>query len=150
LCHTGGERTLPNLNTDVEDPALLVPALERGVTVIAAHCGTRDRLSHRDHTSTFYRLAREYERLYGDTAALNLPQRSYAYDTLLTDQVFRAKLVHGSDWPIPSIPPRRIGMLKATRLLFFPIPTGCDATWPSSDDSTSATITGTAPRVYCV
>lgn len=117
LCHTGGERMLPNLNTDVEDPALLVPALQRGVTVIAAHCGTRDRLSHPDYTPTFFRLAREYERLYGDTAALNLPTRSYVYEQLLSDPVVRAKLVHGSDWPVPSVPPRRIGWLKATRLL---------------------------------
>ncbi len=117
LSHTGGERTLPNLNTDVEDPTLLVPALERGVTVIAAHCGTRDRLTHRDYTPAFVRLAHEHERLYSDTAALNLPTRSYAYDTLLTDEVVRAKLVHGSDWPIPSIPPRRIGLWKATQLL---------------------------------
>jgi predicted TIM-barrel fold metal-dependent hydrolase len=118
LSHTGGERTLPNLNTDVEDPTLLVPALQRGVTVIAAHCGTRDRLSHRDYTPAFVRLAHEHERFYGDTAALNLPTRSYAYDKLLSDEVVRAKLVHGSDWPIPSIPPRRVGLLKAIQLLF--------------------------------
>ncbi len=117
LCHTGGERMLPNLSTEVEDPMLLVPALERGVTVIAAHCGTRDRLTHRDYTPAFLRLAHEYERLYGDTAALNLPTRSYAYDILLSDPIVRAKLVHGSDWPVPSIPPRRIGLWNASQLL---------------------------------
>ncbi len=117
LCHTGGERMLPNLNTEVEDPMLLVPALQRGVTVIAAHCGTRDRLTHRDYTPAFLRLAHEYERLYGDTAALNLPTRSYAYDKLLSDPIVRAKLVHGSDWPVPSIPPRRIGLWQASQLL---------------------------------
>ncbi len=117
LCHTGGERMLPNLNTEVEDPMLLVPALERGVIVIAAHCGTRDRLTHRDYTPAFLRLAHEHERLYGDTAALNLPTRSYAYDKLLSDPVVRAKLVHGSDWPVPSIPPRRIGLWRAGQLL---------------------------------
>jgi predicted TIM-barrel fold metal-dependent hydrolase len=117
LCHTGGERMLPNLNTEVEDPALLVPALERGVTVIAAHCGTRDRLTHQDYTPTFFRLAHEHERLYGDTAALDLPTRAYAYAKLLSDEVVRAKLVHGSDWPVPTIPPLRIGILKAARLL---------------------------------
>jgi predicted TIM-barrel fold metal-dependent hydrolase len=117
LSHTGGERALPNLNNDVEDPALLVPALERGVTVIAAHCGTRDRASRPDYTPTFLRLAYEHERFYGDTAALNLPWRSYAYEKLLSDKVARAKLVHGSDWPIPAIPPRRVGLLKAGQIL---------------------------------
>src|SRR5205823_1395241 len=28
LCHTGGEKSLPNLNTDVADPMLLEPALK--------------------------------------------------------------------------------------------------------------------------
>jgi predicted TIM-barrel fold metal-dependent hydrolase len=37
LCHTGGEVALPNLDRSVADSALLVPALQRGVTVIGAH-----------------------------------------------------------------------------------------------------------------
>ena len=117
LCHTGGERMLPNITTEVEDPALLVPALQRGVTVIAAHCGSRDRLTHKDFTPSFIRLAHDYENLYGDTAALNLPTRSYAYESILTDEVVRRKLVHGSDWPVPTVPPRRIGWFAATKLL---------------------------------
>jgi uncharacterized protein len=116
LCHTGGERMLPNVTTEVEDPALLVPALERGVTVIAAHCGSRDRRSHQDFVPSFIRLAHEYERFHGDTSALNLPTRSYAYKHILADEVVRRKLVHGSDWPVPTVPPQRIGWGKATRL----------------------------------
>jgi predicted TIM-barrel fold metal-dependent hydrolase len=117
LCHTGGEMSLPYLNFDYADPELLVPALRRGVTVIAAHCGTRSRLFEKDFLPAFLRLAREHERLYGDTAALNLPTRSYAYRSLLNDEAVRAKLVHGSDWPIVSVPPLRAGALKALRLL---------------------------------
>src|SRR4051812_18102165 len=75
LCHTGGERSLPSRNKAVADPALLVPALQRGVTVIAAHCGTRDRLLSPDYVPTFVRLAKEHENLYGDTAALNSVMR---------------------------------------------------------------------------
>jgi uncharacterized protein len=113
LCHTGGEMSLPYLNFAYADPELLVPALRRGVTVIAAHCGTRSRLFEKDFLPAFLRLAREHERLYGDTAALNLPTRSYAYRTLLRDPEVRRKLVHGSDWPIISVPPARIGWRKA-------------------------------------
>ncbi|HEY7087694.1 MAG TPA: amidohydrolase family protein, partial [Tepidisphaeraceae bacterium] len=40
LSHTGGEQALPNLNKRVADPMLLKPALDRGVTVIMAHCGS--------------------------------------------------------------------------------------------------------------
>jgi predicted TIM-barrel fold metal-dependent hydrolase len=105
LCHTGGEKSLPVLDARVADPALLEPALERGVTVIAAHCGTRSGRDDPDYLPTFVRMAREYENLYGDTAALNLPTRSYAWDTLLNDPVVRGRLVHGSDWPIPAFPP---------------------------------------------
>jgi predicted TIM-barrel fold metal-dependent hydrolase len=117
LCHTGGENALPVHNEAWADPMLLVPALERGVTVIAAHCGTRALPFTPDYLPPFCRLAREYEHLYGDTAALNLPTRSYAYDTILHDEAVRRKLVHGSDWPILPLPTRRIGWRRAWRLL---------------------------------
>lgn len=105
LSHTGGEKSLPTLNPHVADPRLLIPALERGVTVIAAHCGTRSAPDETDFLSQFIRLARQYENCFGDTAALNLPTRSYAYEKILQDATVRAKLVHGSDWPIPALPP---------------------------------------------
>jgi len=44
--------------------------------------------------------------------------RSYAFDIILRDDVVRRKLVHGSDWPIFCVPTRRIGWLRALRLLF--------------------------------
>ncbi|HXG12856.1 MAG TPA: amidohydrolase family protein [Gemmataceae bacterium] len=117
LCHTGGEQALPVLNAAYADPALLVPALRHGVTVIAAHCGTRSHRGEPDYTPAFIRLVREYENLYGDTSALCLPTRSYAFAALLADDVVRNKLVHGSDWPIISLPPAsRIGWLPALRL----------------------------------
>jgi predicted TIM-barrel fold metal-dependent hydrolase len=105
LCHTGGELSLPRFDDDLADPMLLEEALRRGVTVIMAHCGTRSSPTNRDYLSQFMRLAREYERCYGDTSALNLPSRWYAYGQILADRVVREKLVHGSDWPIIAIPP---------------------------------------------
>jgi predicted TIM-barrel fold metal-dependent hydrolase len=105
LSHTGGEKSLPNLATNVADPALLLPALQRGVTVIMAHCGTRSALGETDYVQTFMRFAREYEHCYGDTSALSLPMRWHAYRMTLADRIVREKLVHGSDWPIPAIPP---------------------------------------------
>jgi predicted TIM-barrel fold metal-dependent hydrolase len=105
LSHTGGEKSLPNLNKNVADPALLVPALQRGVTVIMAHCGTRSAIAETDYVETFMRLAREYEQCYGDTSALSLPTRWHAYRMTLADPIVRQKLVHGSDWPIPALPP---------------------------------------------
>lgn len=105
LSHTGGEKTLPNLDFSVADPRLLLPAVQRGVTVIAAHCGTRSTYSETDFLPQFSRMALEHENFFGDTSALNLPPRSYAWETLLASPALRAKLVHGSDWPILSLPP---------------------------------------------
>jgi uncharacterized protein len=111
LSHTGWERTLPTANDRVADPALLRPALERGVTVIMAHCGTRSFFGESCHVESFMRMAREWEHCYGDTSALNLPTRAYGWRRLLEDDVVRAKLVHGSDWPILPLPPlRRTGV----------------------------------------
>jgi uncharacterized protein len=105
LSHTGGEKTLPCLDLSVADPMLLLPAIERGVTVIAAHCGTRSAPSETGFLPHFSKLARQHEKFFGDTSALNLPTRSYAWHTLLNDKTLRDKLVHGSDWPVPSLPP---------------------------------------------
>jgi predicted TIM-barrel fold metal-dependent hydrolase len=119
LCHTGGELSLPYYRGAVKyaDPALLIPALERGVTAIAAHCGTRSRPFETDYLPTFLRMAGEHENFYGDTSALNVPIRSYAFKKLLDDEPARQKLVHGSDWPIAVIPPARVGLMKGMRLV---------------------------------
>jgi predicted TIM-barrel fold metal-dependent hydrolase len=108
---------LPLLTRAYRDPELLVPALRRGVTVIAAHCGTRGHFFEQDYLPIFMRLAKEHERFYGDTAALCVPARSYAFGKLLTDLAVRRKLVHGSDWPIVSLPVLRMGWFKALKLL---------------------------------
>jgi predicted TIM-barrel fold metal-dependent hydrolase len=117
LAHTGGEKSLPNVNPHVADPMLLVPALERGVTVIGAHCGTKSAPGERDFLPEWCRLARDYENFYGDTAALNLPTRCYAYRTILPDDLLRSKLIHGSDWPILPLPPLTCGLERAMELM---------------------------------
>ena len=114
LSHTGGEQALPIVDMAAADPILLVPAIQRGVTVIAAHCGSRSRPFETDYVPTFVRLAKEHEKFYGDTAALDLPNRSYTWKTVLEDDVVRDKLVHGSDWPIPAFPsPIRSGVIQS-------------------------------------
>jgi predicted TIM-barrel fold metal-dependent hydrolase len=105
LSHTGDEKALPNLNVAMADPTLLIPALERGVTVIAAHCGTGMTSYGTEYVSEFARLARYYENCYGDTSGINNPTRWYTWDRLLNSPDLRRKLVHGSDWPIPAFPP---------------------------------------------
>jgi len=119
LCHTGWERMLVTTNTAVADPLRLREALKRGVTVIAAHCGTRSAPWETDYLPNWTRMAREYEHFYGDTAALNLPSRWYAYDVILRDRALRSKLVHGSDWPIMPWPVlTKMDAGSSRRLLF--------------------------------
>jgi predicted TIM-barrel fold metal-dependent hydrolase len=110
LSHTGSEHALPNLDRAVADPMLLMEAARRGVTLIAAHCGSRLFPWEIDYVPNWARMARQFENFYGDTAALNVPGRWYAFDTILSDPLLRSRLVHGSDWPIPALPPpNRIG-----------------------------------------
>ena len=117
LCHTGGEQTLTAPDKSVRDPAKLRLALERGVTVIAAHCGTRSLWGEEEYFDTFCRMAKEHERFYGDTAAITLPTRNYCLKRLLADRELQAKLVHGSDWPVMSWPPvRHLGVGGAWRM----------------------------------
>lgn len=120
LSHTGGETMLPNIN-HCADPTLLTAAVRRGVTVIAAHCGTKSSPLEIDYLPAFTRMALEHEHFYGDTSALNLPTRMYAYRTLLADERLRSKLVHGSDWPVLPVPhPLRLGMDRSFRLMDEP------------------------------
>jgi predicted TIM-barrel fold metal-dependent hydrolase len=118
LSHTGGEQSLPVLLPRAADPMLLKPAIKRGVTIIAAHCGTHSAPGETSYLPQFMQLARDHEHFYGDTAALNLPTRWYAYRTIMADPVVSRKLVHGSDWPIPAFPsPWHHGILTSRKLM---------------------------------
>jgi predicted TIM-barrel fold metal-dependent hydrolase len=118
LAHTGGEKSLIRLNDEYADPKLLEQALQRGVTVIAAHCGTRSAPFEPDYYNEFVRLLHRYENLYGDTAALNLPTRMRVYEKILKDPFVMSRLVHGSDWPIIAFPPPiRLGAGMAIELM---------------------------------
>jgi predicted TIM-barrel fold metal-dependent hydrolase len=118
LSHTGGEKTLICLNNEYAPPSLLEPALKCGVTVIAAHCGSRSTPFEPDYLDEFSRLVHQYENLYGDTAALCLPTRSHAFDAILKDPLVRSRVLHGSDWPVISLPsPTRLGIPATIELM---------------------------------
>jgi len=100
LSHTGGEKSLPNLDKNVADPALLVPALERGVTVIAAHCGTRSAPGETCFVDMFAEMTRRFPNLYCDTSAFNVPIRGRHVPECLRAPLAE-RMVHGSDYPVP-------------------------------------------------
>lgn len=100
LAHTGGEHTLPVVRRDFCDPSILELPLKCGVTVIAAHCGTKSAPFDRQYFQTFTEMIKRYPHLYGDNSAFTVPIRgNVALKCLETPIVDR--MVHGSDYPVP-------------------------------------------------
>jgi predicted TIM-barrel fold metal-dependent hydrolase len=104
LAHTGSERTLPVVDAKLASPRVLTRALEIGVTCIAAHCGTGMMLIDRDYFEVFVEMTRRFPRLYGDNSALacfNFRTRPSALRRMTRDPELAARILHGSDVPVP-------------------------------------------------
>ena len=103
LSHAGGEYTVPVVNKKLFDPQLLRQPLECGVVVIAAHSATRSGPAwmESNYLPDFLRMLQQYPHLYGDNSALNTPNRSHGLRTCLDPEVM-PRIVHGSDFPVPS------------------------------------------------
>jgi predicted TIM-barrel fold metal-dependent hydrolase len=117
LCHTGGEHTLKAFPDTLNDPRLLAPALERGVTVIAAHCGTSLLLHERSYFRAWKEMALRHERLYGDISAFGVITRIWWLRSMLEASGLSAKLVYGSDFPVSPMPLSCIGRVQLRRAL---------------------------------
>lgn len=120
LAHTGGEKALPVVRPDLADPRVLIPALESGVTVIAAHCGTTAGYGTQHWFPEFCSMLQQYPRLYGDISALALAGKGKFVPGLLRPGVVD-RLIHGSDLPVPiqtapMVWERRIGLAAWWRL----------------------------------
>ncbi len=103
LCHTGSEGATRNLDKRVNDPRTLIPALESGVRVIAAHSGLRSSPHDADYFEVWCAMLKDYPHLYGDTASL-FGLRARRFARLWQRSGVAERLVHGSDWPVPSSP----------------------------------------------
>jgi uncharacterized protein len=97
LAHTGGEFSLPTHRPDLRSPAMLRLPLERGVKVIAAHCGTRALPWHPDYFDEFDTMRRSYPNLYGDVAALSQPVHLRTLEKLRENP---ERILYGSDYPV--------------------------------------------------
>ena len=100
LAHTGGEHTLPVVQPKYADPRILQLPLECGVTVIAAHCGTKSGLFDPDYFHVFAEMTTRFPNLYGDISAFNVPVRGRHIATCLNTPLSE-RMVHGSDYPVP-------------------------------------------------
>jgi uncharacterized protein len=100
LAHTGGEHTVPVINAALADPKLLRFPLECGVTVIAAHCGSRSGLGDPDYFDDWRTMLGEFPNLYGDISAMvSLNRSGHLRDCLSSD--ISTRILHGSDFPVP-------------------------------------------------
>jgi hypothetical protein len=100
LAHTGGEHTLPIVRPEFSDPRTLTLPLEIGVTVIAAHSGTRSGFTDPEYFHVFTEMTRRFPNLYGDTSAFNVPLRGRHMGECLREPL-ASRMVHGSDYPVP-------------------------------------------------
>jgi uncharacterized protein len=100
LAHTGGEHTVPVICPEFSDPETLRGPLERGVTVIAAHCGTKSGLMDKEYFFTFAEMTRQYPNFYGDSSAFSTPIRG-RHSRKCLQEPLASRILHGSDFPVP-------------------------------------------------
>lgn len=124
LTHTGVEHTLGTGRLSYNHPNRLVPALEQGVKVIAAHCGVRLFLHEPSFFDAWASLVTRYEGLFGDLAAFAVVTRIPSLMRILISAELRERVLYGSDFPgIPS--PRwcwKLGLSKTRELARIPNP----------------------------
>lgn len=101
LSHVGWEFSLIGQDQSVGDPQRLVPALEAGVTVIAAHGCSQGLFLTEPHFPTMLELARRFRNFFVDTSALTLPNRVGALLRLRRHPEVFDRLIFGTDYPLP-------------------------------------------------
>ncbi|KHD08783.1 hypothetical protein PN36_12985 [Candidatus Thiomargarita nelsonii] len=126
LCHCGDEHAVSGTNTQTYgNPLALRRALDQGVKVVIAHCGSlgsnrdTDKSPNGAHVSNFELFARlmDEERynglLFADISALTQINRvGTILDTVITRSDWHPRLLYASDYPLPGVVP-----LTSLRLL---------------------------------
>lgn len=100
LSHVGYEFALVGRDQSVGDPARLVPALEEGVTVIAAHGGSMGLFLYEKYFPTMLELFKRYPNFYADASALSLPNRMAGLWLLRRHPELHERLLFGTDYPL--------------------------------------------------
>lgn len=130
IVHCGEERAVPGAGRDeLGNPLHVRAALEHGVRVVIAHCASLGSALDLDERrprevpafSLFARLMDEDwgGRLLGDiSVVLQTNRRPEVGRTLLAREDWHARLLHGSDYPLPGIPAAvRLASLVSAGLL---------------------------------
>ncbi len=122
LTHGGHEFTLPGGEGRLGDPLRLNRALDEGVTVLAAHCGTLCRVRWEDGAmisgvEAVARMTVRWPRLYAELSALTTILRGWALGRILDDPRLRERLVDASDFPVPCAPWTQLGRVPLGEIL---------------------------------
>ena len=130
MVHTGSEHSSEVTDDTLSDPARLLPALEEGCTVVAAHSGMGSFLDREPFREDFLRnlvfLVPRFSKLYCDTAVLASLFRWRNIPRILDEPALVNRAVYASDWPFTSnalvfwnrLGPGRLLSLCAERNLF--------------------------------
>ncbi len=102
--HTGYEHTIRVIDQSLGDPFKLRLPLEVGLKVVAGHCGTSGWIHRVEYFPHFASMVRQFDNLYGDTAAITALLRGVYRRRILTDEVVRERIIQGTDYPVPLQP----------------------------------------------
>lgn len=103
LSHIGFEFTLIGHDQSVGFPERLVPALDAGVKVIAAHGCSNGIFFNEPHLKTMDALMAKYPNFYVDLSALTLPNRVGALWRLARRPELAGRFLFGTDYPLPCL-----------------------------------------------
>jgi predicted TIM-barrel fold metal-dependent hydrolase len=101
LSHIGYEFSLIGHDQSVGDPDRLIPALEEGATVIAAHGCSHGIFFYEKHLPTMYDMIAKFPRFFVDLSALTLPNRFGALLKLARRPEVKSRFLFGTDYPLP-------------------------------------------------
>ncbi len=119
IVHCGEEKAVPGAGRhELGNPLHVRGLLDRGATVVMAHCGSLGKaidesLPSKPHVPSFDLFGRVMDkslkastRLLGDTSAVFQRNRSdIIWRTLIETERWHPRLLHGSDHPLPGVMP---------------------------------------------
>ena len=100
LSHVGYEFSLIGKDQSAGDPDRLRPALEEGVTVIAAHACSYGLIIYERFLPTLRDFVQRYPTFYADISALTLPNRVRMLFHLRHYPEIHERLLFGTDYPL--------------------------------------------------
>lgn len=117
ISHAGRELAVAGGNQEFGNPLRLRRAMDHGVRVVVAHCASDgddqdlDAGAHGPRVRSYELFARMMDepryadRLYADISALTQINRAWALRFVLQHRDWHARLLNGSDYPLPGIMP---------------------------------------------